>query len=79
MAEKKAPENRKKLVKIRVPRLPGKSKEEQVLLVGHNFKNYRIRRGVDVLVPEAVARRIEQAERAQEESDSYAQRMAQTQ
>lgn len=62
------PDGNKK-VKIRLPRLPGVPDEQQVLIVGHNFKNYRIKRGEDVLVPQEVADLIEQNMRTREEND----------
>lgn len=77
MANKEPDVNENKRVKVRLPRLPGKPENRQVLLVGHNFKNYRIRRGVDVMVPRGVAERIEQAEKAREEADRAALNLAQ--
>ena len=77
MAKKETEVNESKRVKVHLPRIPGGSKNRQVMLVGHNFKNYRVRRGVDVMVPRGVAMRIEQAERAKEEADRSALEMAQ--
>lgn len=77
MAKKETEVVEKKSVKIHIPRLPGVPENRQVLLVGHNFKNYRIRRGVDVMVPRGVAERIEQAEQAREAADRAALKMAQ--
>ena len=73
MAKQPAAPGGNKKVKVRLPRLPGVPEEQQVYLVGHNFRNYRIRRGEDVLVPQAVADRIEQCMKAQEESDRATQ------
>ena len=69
--------NRSGMVRIRVPRLPNQPENKQVILVGHNFRNYRVKRGEDVYVPEGVAHRIEQAELALEYSDKMAMQMAQ--
>ena len=66
-----------RMVRIRVPRLPHEPDNKQVIYVGHNFKNYRVKRGEDVWVPEGVAHRIEQAEQALEYSDRAAMQMAQ--
>lgn len=74
---KKEEVNDNKRVKVRLPRLPGVPNNRQVLIVGHNFKNYRIRRGVDVMVPRGVALRIEQADLAREEADRAEMEMAQ--
>lgn len=77
MAKKETEASENKRVKVRLPRLTGVPDNRQVLIVGHNFRNYRIRRGVDVMVPRGVALRIEQAERAREEADRAAVAMAQ--
>lgn len=77
MAKKETEVNEPKRVKVKIPRLPNVPNNRQVLLVGHNFKNYRIRRGVDVMVPRGVAERIAQAEKAREEADRAALKLAQ--
>lgn len=64
-----------KMVKVHVARLPGVEDERQVIRVGHNFKNYCIRRGEDVMVPVGVANRIEQHIKAQETADRESMRL----
>lgn len=65
----------KKTVLVHVPRLPGVKEEQQVIRVGHNFKNYCIRRGTDVMVPAGVAKRIKQHMLAEEYADREAVRL----
>ena len=62
-------------VKIKLPRLPG-AKVNQEEFFSVNFKNYIIRRGVEVEVPKSVAEVILNAEKAQEEADKYAEEKA---
>lgn len=61
----------KKMVKIRLPKLEGQNAvQEEFYSV--NFKNYIIKRGVDVEVPEEIAEVIKNAEKARDEALDYA-------
>lgn len=74
MAEKKEASVEKKetyedRVTVLLPRArPG---EEETLFVGVNGKGYRIRKGVSVSVPRAVAEVLEQSELAKEKAYQY--------
>ena len=57
-----------KLVKVMIPK--GFAKEEPMLLVGINGKNYLLPRGKESLVPAAVAKEIARAKAAQDAMDS---------
>lgn len=62
----------KKMVKIRLPRLEGQNAvQEEFFSV--NFKNYIIKRGVEVEVPEEIAEVILNAEKARDEALNYAE------
>ena len=61
MATTKAPEQ-EKMVRIRLPKYPGKTAD---LFVGINHRSWLIKRGEEVEVPECVAEAI----RISEESD----------
>ena len=54
-----------KKVKIRLPRIKG---ESDTLYVSINERNWLIKRGVTVEVPECVAKLLEEIEEAQEEA-----------
>lgn len=72
MADKKEP-TAKKMVKIRLPRLEGQgAPTEEFFSV--NFKNYIIKRGVDVEVPKDVAEVIMNAEKAKDSAIDYAEK-----
>lgn len=65
MAERKT-----NLVKIKLPRLTGKDAPQEEF-VSVNFKNYLIKRGVVVEVPEEVAHVIELSEKAKDEQFEF--------
>lgn len=63
--------SKKKMVKIRLPRLEGQNvAQEEFYSV--NFKNYIIKRGVEVEVPEEIAEVIKNAEKARDEALNFA-------
>jgi len=63
--------SKKKMVKIRLPRLEGQDAvQEEFYSV--NFKNYIIKRGVEVEVPEEIAEVIKNAEKARDEALNFA-------
>lgn len=65
--EKKTKEKKEKMVKIRLPR----DKKNPTLYVSVNDRNWLIKRGIEVEVPECVAEVIRNAERAQVEADEF--------
>lgn len=72
MAEttKKATDNAKKRVEVRLPRLSGQhANQDEFFSV--NGKNYIIRRGETVEIPEEVAEVIRNAEKAEEYAMHY--------
>lgn len=71
MATKNSAETAKKLVKVRLPKLEGQNAvQEEFYSV--NFKNYIIKRGVEVEVPEELAEVILNAEKAKDAASDYA-------
>lgn len=62
----------KKMVKIRLPRLEGQNAAQEEFY-SVNFKNYIIKRGVEVEVPEEIAEVIVNAEKARDEALNYAE------
>jgi hypothetical protein len=58
---------KEKMVKIRLPR----DKKNPTLFVSVNDRNWLIKRGIDVEVPECVAEVMRNAERAQVEADEF--------
>jgi hypothetical protein len=72
MAEttKNATNNAKKRVEVRLPRNPGQNAiQDEFFSV--NFKNYIIKRGETVEIPEEVANAIRDAEKAEEYAMHY--------
>lgn len=63
-------------VEITVPRIPGAKANQQTIKVGHNFKNYIIKRGVSVRVPKGVALRIRQSLEAEQYAQDQAEKIA---
>ena len=57
-----------KMVKIRLPRM---RKDQNDVTVGINGKIYKIQRGVEVEVPEAVAKEIERSERVRDRNLAF--------
>ena len=57
------------MVKIRLPK--AYEREEQELFVGVNGVGYRIRKGVEVEVPAAVAEVLKNAEDAKDDHDRF--------
>lgn len=57
-----------KMVKIRLPRM---RKDQNDVTVGINGKIYKIQRGVEVEVPEAVALEIERSERVRDKNLAF--------
>ena len=66
--KKEEPKPAKKYVELRVP-MKGK---EDTMFVGVNFKNYILKRGEFVRVPEEVAEVIRNAEKAEERATAFA-------
>jgi len=70
----KAPEKplkpTKKLVSVRIPRDPVNNTDS--VFVGVNFKNYILKRGTTVQVPEEVAEVLYNAELAEDAADAFA-------
>ena len=62
--------SKKKMVKIRLPKLEGQNAAQEEFY-SVNFKNYIIKRGVDVEVPEEIAEVIRNAEKARDEALDY--------
>lgn len=60
----------KKLVAVRIPRDPVNKTDS--VFVGINFKNYILKRGTTVEVPEEVAEVLFNAELAEDAADAYA-------
>lgn len=78
MAETKSTNNAKKgnKITVRLPRLPGQNaRQEEFFSV--NGKNYIIKRGETVDVPEEVAEVIENAEKAEEYALQYVEKLVQ--
>lgn len=76
MAEKKTTtSNDVRKVKIKLPRAKGYNAEQQIV-VSVNFVNYIIKLGEWVEVPYFVASAIEDAQKAEEEADIYAESIA---
>lgn len=71
MAESKKATTAEKLVKIKLRRNPD-PRAAQEEFYSLNFKNYIIKRGVEVEVPEAIAKMIEENEEAEEYAANYA-------
>lgn len=67
----KAATSKKKMVKIRLPRLEGQNAAQEEFF-SVNFKNYIIKRGVEVEVPEEIAEVIQNAEKARDEALNFA-------
>ena len=63
--EKKTAETTETMVTIKLPRIKG---ESDSVYVSINERDWLIKRGVSVEVPECVAKLIEQQEQAQEEA-----------
>ena len=61
----------KKMVKVRLPRLEGQNAPQEEFY-SVNFKNYIIKRGVEVEVPEEIAEVILNAEKAKDEAINFA-------
>lgn len=72
---KKATDNAKR-VQVRLPRLPGQHAKQQEFF-SVNGKNYLIKRGETVEVPECVAEVIRNAERAEECAMQYVEKLVQ--
>lgn len=72
MAEttKKATDNAKKRVEVRLPRNPGQNANQDEFF-SVNGKNYIIKRGETVEIPEEVAEVIRNAEKAEEYAMHY--------
>ena len=72
MAEttKNATDNAKKRVEVRLPRNPGQNANQDEFF-SVNFKNYIIKRGETVEIPEEVANAIKAAEKAEEYAMHY--------
>lgn len=76
MAEttKQTPKNAKR-VEVRLPRNAGQNANQDEFF-SVNFKNYIIRRGETVEIPEALANAIQDAEKAEEYAMRYADEKA---
>lgn len=72
MAEKAVKESAEKTVKIRLPRIPGQDDQ----FVGVNGKTFLIKRGVEVEVPESVAKVLRQSEEQDEKAYLMKERYA---
>ena len=72
---KKATDNAKR-VQVRLPRLPGHNAKQQEFF-SVNGKNYLIKRGETVEVPECVAEVIRNAEKAEEYAMQYVDKLVQ--
>lgn len=69
-------ESKNKTVRVKLPRAKGQNAvQEEFFSV--NFKNYIIKRGEYVEIPEALAEGIENAEKAEEYAMIYAEEKAQ--
>lgn len=76
MADTKAtPETKEKLVKIRLPLIPGVQNQE-ALYVGCNERSWVIPRGVEMEVPECVVEIIQHSEKAMYEAYKYKEQHA---
>jgi hypothetical protein len=63
-------DNAKKRVTVRLPRNPGHDARQEEFF-SHNFKNYIIKRGETVEIPEELAGVIRDAEKAEEYAMRY--------
>lgn len=63
-----------KTVKIKIPRAP--KGEDNFIIAGFAGKMYKIQRGVEVEVPEAIAYIIENSLAAREKADDYIDEIA---
>ena len=68
--------NAKKRVTVRLPRNKGKDARQEEFY-SHNFKNYIVKRGETVEIPECVANIIKDAEQAEEYAMQYAEGLVQ--
>lgn len=66
--------NKSKRVQVKIPRLPGQN-AEQVEFFSVNGKNYRIKRGEYVDVPEELAEVIRNGEKAEEYALTYVDKL----
>ncbi len=64
-----------KRVTVRLPRLEGQN-ANQTEFFSYNFKNYLIKRGEDVEIPEGLAEVIKNAEKAKDAAFKYAEEKA---
>ena len=62
------------MVKILLPR--GRKNEENFVIVSVNGRNYKIMKGVEVEVPEAVAQVLENADMMAQQARRYVEQMA---
>lgn len=75
MAEtKKTADTAPKMVRIKLPRDPDPRHSQQEFYC-HNFKNYIIKRGEYIEVPETLAKMIEDQDEAIEYANVYAEKM----
>lgn len=65
---------KEKMVKIKLARAP--KGEDNFMLVSLNGKGYRIQRGVEVEVPEAIAEIIQKSLDARDRADDYIEKIA---
>ena len=70
-AEKKTEKKTEKMVTIKLPRIKG---EADAVYVSINERNWLIKRGVEVEVPECVAKLIDEQEQAIEEAEARKER-----
>lgn len=66
--------SKEKRVTVRLPRNQGVNAVQEEFY-SHNFKNYVIKRGETVEIPEEVAENIRNAEQAEEYAMEYAERL----
>lgn len=75
MAENKTKETKEKMVKIRLPR--DRHNANATLFVGVNEREFLIKRGEEVEVPECVAEVIRNSEEMEDYAYAYAEGLAQ--